>query len=129
MFVLTEMRLSNASFKVPGIREILRSLPNAKREWNTKNPMEKYCYFYSIGKIPFNWLRIPLFSADLTHVHWFAYFMFTYLISLSSLSVYTIIYYAIRGQLLTGLISTCMAGITLGVRKKNKQRVIHYYLL
>lgn len=110
----------NSKFKTLTARELFKSIPNAARDWKYKNPMQKWCYFYSIGKIPMNFVRVPLFTENQDDVHWFGYFTFVYFSATIMLSLYTIIYYLWRGDLQSPLSSTCLASQVLGVRKKNK---------
>ena len=105
----------NSKFQTPNGSELLKSLKNAKSEWKSKTPMQKWCYFYSLGKIPFAMLRVPLLN-DVNHVHWFGYFVFVYMIVDFFLMIYTIIYYAQRGETQMGLPSICIAFVALGVR-------------
>lgn len=108
----------NSKFNIPNIRELFRSLKNARAEWKQKTPMQKWCYFYSIGKGAFGVLRMPLMN-DIYHVHWFAYFLLTYMTIVTLLSIYSLIYYTLRGELLMALPSTCTGFIMIGVSEKS----------
>lgn len=107
----------NEKFKILSAGEIARSAFNIKREWKLKNPFEKYCYMYSLGKLMSSFLRLPLFLEDPTHVHLFAYFAFSYIVTEIVLSIYTICYYVMNGNFLMALPCTCMLGIIVGVCK------------
>lgn len=87
----------NSKFKIPNARELFRSLKNARSEWKRKTPMQKWCYFYGIGRGAFGVLRMPLLN-DIHQVHWFAYFLLAYMTAAVLLSVYSLIYYTRCGS-------------------------------
>ena len=105
----------NSTFKIPTPLELLKSIPNAKQNWKLKTPMQKWCYLYSIGKIPYDFVRVFIFKENVHHVHWFNYFLQVYLSVLILLSFYTIYYYQMRGELQASLTATCMANLALAV--------------
>lgn len=105
----------NLEFKTLNAHELLASVKDIKNEWKTKTPMEKWCYYYSMAKVPFGLMRIPIMN-DVNHVHPFCYFYLLYTSILIPLSLYTMWYYASLGELQKGLPSTCMSIILLGVR-------------
>lgn len=109
----------NSKFKIPNGRELFKSLKNARSEWNLKTPMQKWCYFYGIGRAGFGFIGNPYLN-DIHHVHWLAYFPLEYSVLTILLSINAIYYYAIRGQLEMGLPSTCLAFILIGVRTQKK---------
>lgn len=108
---LTKMIL-NSKFNIPNVCEIFISLKNARHEWKSKTPMQKWCYFYGISKAVYRLTCFSLFN-DLNHVHWFAYFIFEYMTVGFLLTFYTLYYYARIGELQMGLSSTCIRQIHL----------------
>lgn len=104
----------NSEFKVPNARELFKSFKNAKGEWKFKTPMQKWCFFFGIGKAPLDLVYFPTFR-NVNDVHWFGYFVFVYQVITILLSLYTVLYFAFRGELQMGLPSTCMASIVIGV--------------
>lgn len=109
----------NSKFVIPNAREVFKSLRNAKVEWKIKTPMQKWCYFYSIGKISFGLLGMALLN-DVNYIHWRGYSEIVYAPFTALLSLYSICYYAYQGELQMGLPSTCMAFILIGVCRKKK---------
>lgn len=107
----------NAKFKIPTLRELWRSIPNASREWKSKTPMQKWCYLYGIGRAAYSSVRVSLMN-DINHVHWFSHFMFVSNATIMLLCMYTVVYYAYRGESQLSLPSTCMTFIFIGVCKK-----------
>ena len=104
----------NSKFKIPNARELLKSFKNARAGWKLKTPMQKWCYFYSFGRTAYGSVRVSILN-DVHKVHWFGYCVsVTSSISIL-LSLYTVLYYTIHGELQMGLPSTCMACIYLGV--------------
>lgn len=104
----------NLKFKIPTTRVLFKSLKNARGEWKSKTPMQKWCYFYGIGKTAYSAMCVSLLN-DVNKVHWFGYFTVVYSIAIPLLSLYTICYYAYHGQIEKALPSTCMASIAIGV--------------
>lgn len=111
----------NLEFKTLSVLELFKRIKNAKDEWKLKTPMQKWCYFYSMGKVPLGLLRIPLMN-DVNRVHWFAYFYLVYGSIVILLSLNTVLYYACRGEFELGLPSTCMALLFFGVCNRNCDR-------
>lgn len=109
----------NSKFQIPTARELFKSIPNAKYEWIKKTPLQKWCYFYSIGKIPFDFLRLPMFGENVNQVHWFAYCAFGYATITISLSSYTLYNGITNNDGKTSLASTCMAAVCLAVCNSN----------
>lgn len=107
----------NSNFPIPTFFELLKSIKNAKAEWKTKTPFQKWCYFYGIGKAAYGLVKMPNLH-DVTHVHWFAYCTFGYTNLMISLMLYTMFYYGRAGEIQMGLPSTCCSFILLGVCKK-----------
>ena len=106
----------NSKFKIPNGLELLKSLKNARAAWKLKTPMQKWCYFYALGKEAFRIIRVPLLN-DVHHVHWFAFAVVVYFNIAISLSIYTVALYAYQGDIQKGLPSTCMALLSIGVCK------------
>lgn len=108
----------NPKFKIPTALELFKSIPNIRCDWKSKTPLQKWCYMYGIGKAPFDLGRFSLFrtAEEMRNVHWFAYFIFTYLLGAPLLSSYTLYYYVYRGDLKTPLASTCSASVFIAVR-------------
>lgn len=107
----------NSKFKTLSALELFKSIPNAKYEWKSKTPMQKWCYFYSIGKVPFSIAHLPLFKEDQNDVHWFGCFSLANSTIAVLLSLYTIWYHQVHGEAQISLVSTCLTGIIVGVRK------------
>lgn len=104
----------NSEFKIPTARELFKSFKNPRGEWKLKTPMEKWCYAYSFGRVSYAILRVSLLN-DVNRVHHFGKFVLVYVFLTNALSLYTVVYYALHGDLQTGLPSTCAAFILLGV--------------
>lgn len=98
--------------------ELLKSIPNAKRDWKTKNPFEKWCYFYNFPRMVCNILRVPLYRENLKKKHWFGNFVYSYLVGDPALCLYTLFYYQRRGEIEVGLPSTCMMLLCFAVSAK-----------
>lgn len=79
--------------------------------------MEKWCYLYSVGKIPFDFCLKPLYKENQHDRHWFCWFNLVLINTTMVLSLYTLFYHASRGNATIGLQSTCMATLMLGVRR------------
>lgn len=105
----------NAKFKLLTAMEFIKSIPSAKREWKSKTPYEKWCCFYNCGKIACDFVRVPLFRENLNEIHWSGYLSFSYMILDGILSIYTLHYYTMRGEMLMGLPSTCLMFVFIGV--------------
>lgn len=105
----------NSKFKIPSAIELFKSIPNAKREWKSKTPMQKWCYLYSLGKVPHNFIRLPIFKENINDVHWFGYFGLVYIFAIILLSTFTMCYYQYFGEFQKSLPSTCMATLMTGV--------------
>lgn len=116
----------NSKFNIPNARELFKSLKNAKSEWKLKTPMQKWCYFYGIGKYVYRVLRLPIFN-DVNHVHWFAYFLIVNGAVIILLSLYTICYYSYHGATQMALPSTCVAFIFMGVSIHYSTIGLHIY--
>lgn len=103
------------NIKIPTVKELLKSLSNARHEWKWKSPLQKWCYLYAIGKAAFDLNKLPLFRKDPTKIHWWAYFTFVYAGSDVVIVLYTFYYYLMRGDVYTCLPCTVMFGLTLSV--------------
>lgn len=108
----------NSKFKIPNTRELFTGLKNARGEWKLKTPLQKWCYFFGIGRAAYGLGYIPL-MVDVNNVHWLRYSAFVYAGIIIALSSYTISYYAYQGDLQMALPSTCMPFIFIGVCKRN----------
>lgn len=106
----------NPKFKIPNALELFKSLKNARSDWKSKTPMQKWCCMYGIARAVYRFLRMPLMN-EVDRVHWLAYLMTAYSAIVPMLSLYTICYYAYHGELQMGLPSTCIACILIGVSK------------
>lgn len=111
---------TNSNFKALSLLELIKSVPNAKQDWRVKSPLGKWCYFYSFGKVPLNLVRLAFIDEHMKKQQLIGYFMFTYFTGAIILSIYSMYDYFQRGDLQSGLVSTCMAAIMCGVRKQNK---------
>lgn len=102
------MTQSNSQkFKVPTSREILKGAPNAVSDWKHKNPLQKYCYLYGIGKMGMSTIGYTTFQDDQT-LTIKSYFAFIYSGITIALMLYTIFYYAIYGEFAKSLPCTCL---------------------
>lgn len=115
----------NSKFKIPSTLELLKSIPYAKRDWKSKTPMQKWCYFYSIGKVPFDIAHLPIFKKNINDVHWFGCFSFANATVAILLSIYTIWYHQVHGEAQISLVSTCLTSILVGVCKQQQLTLIH----
>lgn len=102
--------------KIPDSRELINGIRNARDEWKSKTPLQKWCYFYGIGRASFRFIRMSLMN-DVNNTHWFGYFAMVYVCGFPLLSLYTICYYTYKGQFEMGLSSTCAAFISIAVCK------------
>lgn len=108
----------NEKLKILTKKELLRSLPNAKNEWKTKTPFEKWCYLFSIGKLACDILSLPVFRdnvKDVRRVRLMGNFHWLYIVTQIVLTFYTMYYYTSNGEFQMGLPCTCMAGICIAV--------------
>lgn len=104
--------------RIPSGLELLKSLPNARREWNSRTRLERFYYFFGVGKAPSDIIQLPLFREDVMNVPWFAYFFLVYSSILSVLVFYTFYVYIINGEFPKALPCTNMFAIGLiAVRK------------
>lgn len=76
-----------------------------KQEWKLKN--EKFCYLYSIGRVSFRVISVPIFNNDKPLSCW-SYFPLVYFGLDVIMCLYTIVYYILHGNLTQYLPSTCM---------------------
>lgn len=106
----------NSKLKIPNARELFKSFKNARSEWRSKTPMQKWCYFYGLGKAPFGLVRIPLLN-NVNDAHWFSRMFFVYQSILMLLAIYTISYFVFHGEFRMCLPCTCMVLIGIGVCK------------
>ena len=105
----------NPKFKLQTVWELLESIPNARRKWKSKTPMQKWCFLYSIGKAACDLVCMPAFQENVDHIHWFGYFFMVYLTSTVVLTIYTVVYYMYHGEFQMCLPSTCLLAILVGV--------------
>ena len=100
----------NTKFTIPTAIEYLRSAVTIRSDWNTKTPLQKFCYFYGIGKITLDMIGFPIFNDD-QRLRWKTYMGHVFFITIFILSGYTIVYYILlKGDILAGLPSTCILG-------------------
>lgn len=105
----------NERLKILNLYEMFRSVWTIKNEWKLKNPFEKWCYLYGIGKAAFTLNCFPLFK-DNQAVHWFIYYIVLYFGIHFVLVLNTIFYYFVTcGELGKCLPCTCMLSIFLAV--------------
>lgn len=102
-------------FKITIAAELFKSLANVKNYWKKQTPWEKWCYLYSIGKVPFDIAGPSLFQDSVKRVGWFYYTFLANSSFLVSLSLYTLCYYQYYGEPQKALASTCMASVMLAV--------------
>lgn len=108
--------MSLLKVKIPDSRELFESFKNARTEWSLKTPLQKWCYFYGIGRASYRFIHMSLMN-DVNNTHWFGYFTMVYVCGFPLLSLYTICYYICKGEFEMGLPSTCAAFISIAVRK------------
>lgn len=107
----------NKKFKLLPAIEFLKGIPNGKRDWKSKTPFGKWCYFYNCGRIASDFAGAPLFRENVKDVHWTGYISFIYIVFDILLSIYTLCYYMMHGGLFMGLPSTCLMSVFIAVRK------------
>lgn len=107
--------LLRGEFEIPSKREILMGLPHARQEWNRKNKMHKWFYFYGLGKMPFDLTLTPMFREDTKTVYWFTYFYFVYQTFYFLLVLYTFYRHLASGDTYSCLPCICMAGLFIAV--------------
>lgn len=110
----------NTKFKIPPALELFKSIPKAKHDWKLKTPMQKWCCFYGIGRVAYNVTRIPLFRENINDVHWFGCFSLISSTIAVFLSIYTIWYHQLRGEIQISLSSTCLASTLVAVCKQHQ---------
>lgn len=71
------MVILNEKFEVPSLRELLQ-VRIAKAAWDSKTPLQKWGYLYSIGRVSLNFLGFPIFRDD-PSLYWFSYVFFVYM--------------------------------------------------
>lgn len=86
--------------------QLLKSLPNARREWNLKTPLDKYFYLYSFGRAPAGAIELQVFED--VDVHWFSFFYFVYSGTLTALVLFTFYDWFLRGEISKALPCSCM---------------------
>lgn len=104
----------NSKFKIPTALELFKNLKNVQSEWKFKTPLQKWCYLYGIGRAAYTLIRAPIFN-NVNRVHWFGYCAVTYMSVIPMLSLYTVCYYALNGNMRMALPSTCIASLFIGV--------------
>lgn len=119
---------SKSKLKIPNSRELYKNIKNARNEWNSKTPLQKWCYFYGIGRAAYRFIRMSLMN-DVNNTHWFGYFTMVYVSGFPLLSLYTMCYYTFKGELQMGLPSTCAAFISIAVREKNRNESFDFQSL
>lgn len=97
----------NVSFETLSLFQLLKSLLTILRDWKTKNPLQKWCYLYSNGKVALRIIGIPLYEED-QRLYWYSRFPFVYIGAHLSLGLYTIYFYIGRGEFIQSLPCTCM---------------------
>ena len=100
----------NTKFTIPTAIEYLRSAVTIQRDWSSKTPLQKFCYFYGFGKIPVDMIGFTIFNDD-QRLRWKSYLVHAIFITIFILSGFTIVYYILlKGDVLSGLPSTCILG-------------------
>lgn len=123
MLLLSTDMVLNSKFKLLSVRDLLESIPSAKREWKWKTPMEKWCYLYSIGKLACDLMHVAVFQEDVTNIHWFGYFIFVDVSTVIIFSLYTVYCHIGEGDIASSLPSTCLGVLVTGVRCS-----LYYYI-
>lgn len=106
--------LSNKRLKIPTVRELIKSIPSIRREWKYKTPLEKWRYFFAVGKAALGLAAIPLYEINQT-LCFYSYFLFYYGGAYILLTLYTLYYYVVRSEFPKCLPCTCMLGLILSV--------------
>lgn len=71
------MVILNEKFEVPSLRELLQ-VRKTKAQWDSKTPLQKWGYLYSVGRVSLNILGFPVFRDD-PSLYWFSYIFFVYM--------------------------------------------------
>lgn len=102
----------NEKVKFLTFMPFIRSLLTIYRDWKWKTPFSKSCYIYSIGRVPFQTIGIPLFDEDQT-VYWHSYIPYAVTGAYFLSAVYTVVYYIVRDEPLKCLPCTCLLAMIL----------------
>lgn len=98
----------NKRLNIPTFVEMIKSFATIRHEWPLKSPLQKWCYFYGIGRAFFTLNRFSLYEES-KELHWFTYYPFLYLGVHIALIFYTAYHYIIvRGEFAKFLPCTCM---------------------
>lgn len=107
----------NEKLPIPSFLDLIRSLPTIRTEWSLKTPLQKWCYFYGIGRMVIKPVQVPVFEEDQT-LSWLSYQMCVYVGSYILLAIYTFYYHLIRGEMVKCLPCTCLLGLVIAVSLK-----------
>lgn len=100
-------KMLNEKLKIPSTIKFIKSLRNIYREWKYKAPFRRWCYIYSIGRLGFKIVGIPLFQEDLK-VYWYSHCTSLILGLYCVAAFYTAIFYIHRGELEKCIPCTCL---------------------
>lgn len=104
----------NKKLTIPSVRELFQSLPTIRKDWILKTPLQKWCYFYGVGKAACKITAVPIFEEDQTLSLW-AYQLPVYIGINLVLVVYTVYYHLILGEMTKCLPCTCILTVLLAV--------------
>lgn len=105
----------NKKFAIPTVRELIKSFRTIQYDWSLKTPLQKWCYFYGIGRAACIITAIPFFEDDQTLspcVYQLSFYAGIYFL----LSIYTVYFHLIRGELEKCLPCTCQLSLIAAVR-------------
>lgn len=114
ILVTIEFEMLNEKLKILSTVDFLKSLRSIYREWKYKGPFRQWCYFYSIGRIGFKMIGIPLFQEDL-RVFWYSYCTFLIFGLYVMAALYTAVYYIQRGEPEKFIPCTCLLSTMISV--------------
>lgn len=101
------MESNEKKFEVPTWRKNLKRIPNARKDWSQKNPLQKFSYFYDIGRISMSTIWIPTFRDDQT-LTWLSFSLPAGFSVCVVLLLYTIYFYTNQGKFQKSLPCTCL---------------------
>lgn len=96
----------NKEFDIPSTNEILKVAVN-RGTWKSKTPLQKWSYFYGIGRLLVCPLKLTTYQEDQT-LSWFSYYSLFYCGLHAICVVCTGIHYILLGEPKNFLPCTCM---------------------
>lgn len=104
----------NKNLEIPSVRELFQSIRTIRRDWKSKTPLQKFCYFYGVGRASCIIPAVPIFEDQQTLTIW-SYQGYVYIAIYSALGVYTVNYHIVRDEFLKILPCTCLLSFILAV--------------